>query len=617
MGIEAAAMPVAARMAARWRTGIERVLLGMGWIGEERFYRRMAAHCGASFIEGPLAIHPGVPLAHALAAAMAGRPLPLDPRSGLTHAVAPRSEELPRLAAAYRRDPDLAGRVAFTTPQAIADAMTADADAPLMREAAGGLAARTPHYSAKRTFASWQAALCGFLAALAAMAPVVDLSLATAVAGWTASALFLACWTLRLAAALEPPARRRLPEAGNSALPDYSVIVPVYGEAALVPRLMEALAAIDYPPPKLDILVVAEADDAATLRAIEAVGLPAGARLIRLAPGEPRTKPKALNAALHLARGELLTIYDAEDRPAPDQLRRAAAAFAGDPQAACLQARLAFENAGENWLTRSFAIEYATLFDAVLPGLERYGLPLPLGGTSNHFRTAMLLAAGGWDPHNVTEDADLGIRLARLGHRVGTLDSTTLEEAPRRLANWLAQRTRWTKGWMQTLLVHSREPRRTWRELGPLKALAMLAFVGGIVGSALLHPWCLAWVIAELALGRREAAGDVLIAYLATANLAFGYVAGWTAGWIGMRRRGIRRFLPTLLTLPAYWFLCSLGAYRAVFDLLLRPFHWDRTRHGESRRMHLPEAGAISRMLEEKRYSSLRSSAADSSAGRL
>jgi glycosyltransferase XagB len=175
--------------------------------------------------------------------------------------------------------------------------------------------------------------------------------------------------------------------------------------------------------------------------------------------GLPQTKPRALNYALCFARGSLLTIYDAEDIPDPRQLRRAAAAFAVLPQdTACLQAELVFDNANENWLTRQFTIEYAMLFGMILPALAAHRLPLPLGGTSNHFRIDALRRAGAWDAYNVTEDADLGIRLARLGFDTDTITSCTYEEANVSLRNWMRQRTRWMKGFLATWLVHMREP---------------------------------------------------------------------------------------------------------------------------------------------------------------
>ena len=183
------------------------------------------------------------------------------------------------------------------------------------------------------------------------------------------------------------------------------------------------------------------------------------------------------------------SIYDAEDRPEPDQLRKVVATFRrSPPNTACLQCRLNYYNASENWLTRMFTLDYALWFDQVLPGLERLGMPIPLGGTSNHFRIDVLRELHAWDPFNVTEDADLGIRIGQKGYRVGVVDSTTFEEASCRRGQWIRQRSRWIKGYMQTLLVHTRRPLHFIRSAGPLGFLGFVFFIGGTVLAGLLNP---------------------------------------------------------------------------------------------------------------------------------
>ena len=244
------------------------------------------------------------------------------------------------------------------------------------------------------------------------------------------------------------PLRDRLTE---GELPQYAVLVPLFREAAVLPDLIEALSRLDYPTAKLDCILVLEASDLKTIAIARAMPLPPFMRIVVVPDCAPRTKPKALNYALQVARGELIAVYDAEDVPDPQQLRMAAQAFAnGDPRIVCVQASLAIHNASETLITRQFALEYAALFEGLLPALARFRLPVPLGGTSNHFRRSFLEISGGWDPHNVTEDADLGIRIARSGGMIATIASVTWEEAPTRLKPWIGQRTRWLKGWMQT-----------------------------------------------------------------------------------------------------------------------------------------------------------------------
>lgn len=232
-------------------------------------------------------------------------------------------------------------------------------------------------------------------------------------------------------------------------LPTYTVLVPLYREARVVPALLAHLASLDYPASKLEVLLLVEEDDHETLAAVQAAKPPAYFTLLTLPPGQPRTKPKALNVGLLFARGEFLVVYDAEDRPEPDQLKKAVVAFRkGSEHLTCVQAALNYYNREENSLTRLFAMEYAHWFDYLLPGLFQLGLPMPLGGTSNHFRTERLRQLGGWDPFNVTEDADLGLRMAGRGLTVAVLNSTTWEEAPHHLTAWIRQRSRWIKGYM-------------------------------------------------------------------------------------------------------------------------------------------------------------------------
>ncbi|MFK7792109.1 MAG: glycosyltransferase [Devosiaceae bacterium] len=375
----------------------------------------------------------------------------------------------------------------------------------------------------------------------------------------------------------------------DDALPPYSVLVPIYDEAAMVPHLIAAMTALDYPADKLDILILAEADDASTLETLNAQPLPDHIAVIAVPPSQPRTKPKALNFALPLTRGTYVTIYDAEDRPEPDQLRKAVAAFDASKKdtapIGCVQAALNITNGSANFITRHFELEYMALFDAFLPALSRMKLPIPLGGTSNHFPRAALLHAGGWDPYNVTEDADLGVRLARLGYTTKTIASTTFEEAPVRFKPWLKQRARWFKGWWQTWLVHMRHPLRLFGELGFKGFTAFQTIMLGVLISVLIHPFFLVSTLAVLGgfAGSlyQQGSGQALLA-VNMANFALGYLAAAALGVVGAERRGVHGILPALLTIPIYWVCLSLAGFLALWELIRRPHHWNKTPHGES-----------------------------------
>ncbi len=332
----------------------------------------------------------------------------------------------------------------------------------------------------------------------------------------------------------------------------------------------------------MDIKLIVEADDHETaIVADAAAASDESFSVIRVPPGIPRTKPRACNYAMPFVLGEFTVIFDAEDRPEPDQLRKAVITFRAAPDnIACLQARLNFYNANDSWLTKMFALDYSLWYDYLLPGLERLNVPMPLGGTSNHFRTSALRAIHAWDPYNVTEDADLGIRLARVGLRVRILDSTTYEEATSRLSPWLRQRSRWLKGYMQTWLVHMRSPAQLLRHAGLRGFIGFQLFVGGTFLAALLNPVLWGVFLYGQLLGTPAAAettAHISILSLAIGNGLFAYLAV-----LSPARRGWFELAPYGMTAPVYWLLVSCAGMRALFQLCTRPWHWDKTPHGLS-----------------------------------
>ena len=372
---------------------------------------------------------------------------------------------------------------------------------------------------------------------------------------------------------------------GNAELPTYSILIPVFRETAILPQLLRGLLSLNYPIEKLEIKIIVEEYDSGLRRALQKYALPPHMEVIVVPQGKPQTKPRALNYALQFCRGSLLTIYDAEDVPEPNQLRQVAGEFLNaDERLACLQAQLTSYNPNENWLTRQFTVEYATLFGLILPALAARNLPLTLGGTSNHFRTHILRKVGGWDSHNVTEDADLGLRLARLGFRTGVVNSFTDEEANSQFVNWLAQRARWLKGFMQTWLVHMRNPVRTGRELGPTGFWTLQALTAGNFVSALFHPFLLALTLWLLITDPPHASVSTMM--LASLNLevfVLGYGVAMLAGVKALRRLGLKGWWFTIATMPFYWLLMSLAAWLALWQFIFAPFKWNKTEHGLSK----------------------------------
>jgi cellulose synthase/poly-beta-1,6-N-acetylglucosamine synthase-like glycosyltransferase len=362
-------------------------------------------------------------------------------------------------------------------------------------------------------------------------------------------------------------------------LPRYSVLVALFDEAAVLPQLIERLSQIDYPPDRLQGFLILETDDQETQAAARDLDLPEWLTVLIAPDGSPRTKPRALNVGLEHATGDLLTVYDAEDDPAPLQLREAAARFSGDPDGTlwALQAPLRIRTpirTESPFLDRQFAIEYAALFEVTLPGLARLGLPFPLGGTSNHFRVGPLRAVGGWDAYNVTEDADLGFRLWRTGGRLGVISSPTHEPPPGGLEHWLPQRTRWLKGFMQTWGVHTRDV----RGLGWKGGVSLTMTLGAAIAAAAVHATSLAWLIATVAIALAADLAPHTPGFAATVLLT-GTIAAWVNAAIGCRRAGLTYTLADMLSAPAYWSLLSLAFLHAAWRLVREPFAWDKTAH--------------------------------------
>ncbi len=376
--------------------------------------------------------------------------------------------------------------------------------------------------------------------------------------------------------------RPRPPQTVPARLPVVSVMVPLFREDDIAPRLIRRIGRIDYPKELLDVLLVVEEDDLATQQALSRRTLPRWMRVVTVPRGPIRTKPRALNYALDFCRGSIVGIWDAEDAPDPGQIRTVVTRFAvAPPEVVCLQGILDFYNARHNWITRCFAIEYAVWFRTLLPGLARLGLVVPLGGTTLFFRRKALEDLGGWDAHNVTEDADLGLRLARHGYRTEVIDTVTEEEPNSRPLAWIRQRSRWQKGFAITWASHMRSPRRLWRDLGPKRFLAVQVMLLGSVSQALLAP--VLWTFWALTLGLAHPLAGALPGWVMTLLAALFAVAEMitlAAGlWAtrGPQHRHLMKWVPTLhLYVP----LASFSAWKALQECVTRPFYWDKTAHG-------------------------------------
>ena len=506
---------------------------------------------------------------------------------GATFALmAPSQLQAELLAAALRKTPSLRQSIKIARPEVLEGALMARSAQRQIMDSVNQLPLQAPDYSAKAVFTQKQAFAAGVASALLPIAIWSQPNLALLVAHLAASLLFGACVLLRVRAArLAQRPSLKVPDAVPGPYPVYSVMVALHREQAVVPQLCAHLRKLNWPASRLEVLFVCEEGDAVTIGALRLASKPARSKIILVPAFGPQTKPRALTFALPAASGEFVVIYDAEDRPHPEQLMEAYARFQRESMlTACLQSPLVITNGGKSFLSRMFAFEYAALFGGLLPYLAARSRLIPLGGTSNHFRRSILVEAAAWDPYNVTEDADLGTRLCRLGYRIGMLGLPTLEDAPTRLGQWLPQRTRWFKGWMQTWLVHMRRPSRFLAEAGAGNMLHFQILTLGMVFSALVYPLMLmeiVWISMLIASG----AGQTMSAYQLSifvidfANVALGHLGFILLGAKSLGKAQGWRTLRVTLGLPLYWTLLSLAAWRAAWQLGFKPHFWEKTEH--------------------------------------
>ena len=391
--------------------------------------------------------------------------------------------------------------------------------------------------------------------------------------------------TLAMSAALRAERRSDGPDAAATQPlrpPMVSLLVPLYQEPGIAATLIAHLARLDYPPELLEVLLIVEEDDSLTRAALSGTPLPPWCRVLPVPDGRPRTKPRALNFALNFARGDIIGVYDAEDRPEPDQLRKITNRFAArPPEVACLQGRLDYYNARHNLLSRLFAIEYASWFRVLLPGVQHLGFVVPLGGTTLFLRRDTLVGIGGWDAHNVTEDAELGLRLARRGYLTEIVDTTTHEEANAAVLPWIRQRARWQKGYLMTWATAMRAPRALWRDLGAVRFVALQVQMLFAVAGFLVAP--LLWSLMIKPFGYDHPL-DALVAPWGYGVLATAFVASILLSVVlsikATRAPHLRHLRPYILLSEVYFLLGTISAWRAVAEMLSRPFWWAKTAHG-------------------------------------
>lgn len=379
--------------------------------------------------------------------------------------------------------------------------------------------------------------------------------------------------------------RKQIKELDKDSLPIYSILCPLYKEVKMLPQFLASIKRLDWPENKLDVMLLLEENDKETILAAERLTLPPYVRVVVIPHSLPKTKPKACNLGLSYAKGQYLVIYDAEDRPQSNQLKKAYLGFQKVPQnVVCLQAKLNYYNPHQNLLTKLFTAEYSLWFDVVLTSLQAINTIIPLGGTSNHFKTEVLRKLKGWDPFNVTEDCDLGVRLFKLGYKTAIIDSTTFEEANSHLGNWLRQRSRWIKGYLQTYLVHMRRPLFFYQKYG-VHALIFQLIIGARISFMLINP--ILWFVTVMYFSLHSLVGPTIEAlyptpafYMAAASAVFGNFMYIYNYMLGCAKRKHWSLIKYVYLIPVYWLAASLAAGIALYQLVVKPHYWEKTIHG-------------------------------------
>jgi hypothetical protein len=562
------------------------ILLAHGWVSAAELMAALAQQWGATLVD--LAQEPPDPRLIDLLGAevcLGAAMLPWRRVAGTTVIATARPEDFARLCASL---PTELGPFAMVlaSERDIHAALLARRQTALIRRAETRVAASESCRTMRASLAQ-RIAYCAIAAVLVLLlwAPGLVFALLAVWAVLTlvaTTALKLAAFVAELRGRAAEARRPKVPPPAIALLPIVSIMVPMFHEHDISGRLLRRLSRLSYPRELLDVLLVVEQQDADTRAAIARTRLPHWMRVVVVPDGPIRTKPRALNFALNFCRGAIIGVYDAEDAPDPDQIHTVVRRFhERGPEVACLQGILDYYNPRTNWLARCFTAEYAAWFRAMLPGLARLGLVVPLGGTTLFFRRDAIERLGGWDAHNVTEDADLGLRLARHGFRTELIATVTHEEANCRALPWVRQRSRWLKGYAMTWGVHMRDPVLLWRQLGAWRFFGVQVLFLGSLSQYLLAP--VLWALWLYSLGFGHPLADQLGAggawalsglFLLSEVITLG-VAAWA-----VRGPEHRHLLPWLPLLHIYFPLGAMAAWKAIYEVVTRPFYWDKTAHG-------------------------------------
>jgi len=402
------------------------------------------------------------------------------------------------------------------------------------------------------------------------------------------SVFYISNWTFKLYLAYNtmtklPKHSYDLNNVKDSELPIYSILIPLYKEASVLKQIVSVINNLNYPKNKLDVKLLLEEDDLETINAVKKMKLPRYFETVIIPHSFPKGKPKALNIGLTKIKGKYLTIYDAEDIVDRDQLKKVYLVFKNAPDnVGCVHSKLNFYNKNQNWLTKIFTTEYTYWYELCMPWLIKDQYIVPFGGNSVHFKTEVIKKMGGWDPYNVTEDCEIGIRLYRKGYVAEYVNSITTEEAVLTTKAWIRQRSRWMKGYILTSFVNLRHPVRLYKELGLKKILSFFLI---ILGTPIIHllnllfgTLTILWFLTYSPV--IKAFFPWYILYPSLISFVFGNFMMIYLGMIGSVNNKYYNLVKWNLLSPLYWLLMAVATVKSVFQLIIAPHFWEKTAHG-------------------------------------
>ncbi|MEP2979914.1 MAG: glycosyltransferase family 2 protein [Lentilitoribacter sp.] len=580
------------RLARKNGTSIEKELIANRFVSETSYFKSLANHLELIFVEKisaeSIVASPTIDILLSR-----NGPLRIQCDGRILTIVSPTIEELLRLEKLLKSKPGLRDNFAIAPRSSIKGAVWQLNDIGRARSIVRNLYETKPDMSAKMLLTNWQSFCLGVFCLSVCLLIYFQPGVIFLILHAFLSLVYLSFNLLKLSAGFFSYIEKDpqpLPVHQDN-LPTYTILIALYQEERVVEQLVTAMSRLDWPKSKLDIKLICEDEDITTINALIEADPGPQFEIIRVPQLLPKTKPKALQYAMVAAKGEFIAVYDAEDRPHPEQLLEAYREFAQHGEnLACLQAPLVISNADAGWLAGLFSLEYSGLFRRLIPLLAHFGLPIPLGGTSNHFRKTALLNVGGWDPCNVTEDADLGIRLYCEGYYTGVLKRPTLETAPTDIQVWIRQRTRWLKGWMQTWLVLMRHPLRLLEKRGIIGFIIMQIMIGGMLVAALAHPFAfifIGYTVYKAVFGGIFSSTliEFALVYVDICNLIGGYLIFIFVGVGALIPAQKKKFKSRWFVLPPlYWLLMSFAGWRALSQLPLRSQFWEKTPHEPARR---------------------------------